>query len=151
MTKIRKPLSEEFILSYILTKIDEDEIKSVTGKTISHFRKCSDPDDQEHHIHFSDCVKLDLLMQRKKLGTPFLDNYALLMKNEHKKVNEFDNILSILANIGGRVGHLMDTTNEAMQPTSEDGQTISNTEKDEIYKSILDVEEKIAKLKITLK
>ena len=46
MTKLRKPLSIEFVLSQLLTKITDEEINLSTNKSMSHFRKCSDPDDK---------------------------------------------------------------------------------------------------------
>ena len=74
MTKLREPLTIERILSQAISKLDENEIKNITSKSISHFRKCSDPDDRDHNLHFNDAVMLDILMQRKSLGTHFIDN-----------------------------------------------------------------------------
>ena len=45
----------------------------------------------------------------------------------------------------------MDTTHDAMSPNSPMGKEISKTEKDQIYKAINEVEEKIAKLKLSIK
>ena len=81
MTKLREPLTIEHILSQSISKLDENEIKNITGKSISHFRKCSDPDDKDHTLHFNDAVMLDILMQRKPLGTPFIDNFSLLLED----------------------------------------------------------------------
>ena len=50
MTKIRNPLSIENVLSSMISKLDEDEVKNLTNKSISHFRKCSDPDDKDHNL-----------------------------------------------------------------------------------------------------
>jgi hypothetical protein len=82
MTKIREPLTVEHILSLVISKLDKDEIKVITNKSISHFRKCSDPDDNDHKLHYNDAIKLDILMQRKALGTPFVDNFSLLLSSE---------------------------------------------------------------------
>ena len=71
MTKLRKPLSIEFALNQALTKLNANEVKNSTGKTISHFRKCGDADDKDHNISFSDAIKLDILLQQRKLGTLF--------------------------------------------------------------------------------
>ena len=59
MTKIREPLSIEKILKDLISKLKENEIKEFTGKSISHFRKCSDPDDKDHNLHLSDAIKLE--------------------------------------------------------------------------------------------
>jgi len=73
MTKLREPHSIEFALNQVLKKLKDEEIKKSTGKSISHFRKCGDADDKDHNIGLSDAIKLDILLQQKKLGTPLLD------------------------------------------------------------------------------
>ena len=151
MTKLREPLTVENILSQVINKLDENEIKNITNKSISHFRKCSDSDDKDHNLHFVDAVKLDILMQRKSFGTPFIDNFSLLIEDEFDKINVYENVASTLIKIGGRMGNLMDITQQAMSPDSQMGQGISKKEKDQIYKAINEVEEKIAKLKLSVK
>ena len=151
MTKIREPLTVEHILSQVINKLDEKEIKNITNKSISHFRKCSDSDDKDHNLHFVDAVKLDILMQRKSLGTPFIDNFSLLIEDEFDKINVYENVASTLIKIGGRMGNLMDITQQAMSPDSQRGEEISKKEIDQIYKAINEVEEKIAKLKMSVK
>ena len=151
MTKLRKPLSIESILSGVIKDLNEDNVKELTGKSLSHFRKCSDPDDKDHSIHFSDAIKLDILLQKKKFGTPFLDNFTLNLDKEFKKINDYENISNTLLKIGGRIGNLMDITTEAIHPESPDGELISKIEKDQIFKAISDLEEKIAKLKLSIR
>ena len=85
MTKLREPLTVEHVLSQVISKLEEDEVKNITNKSISHFRKCSDPDDKDHNLQFNDAVMLDILMQRKSLGTPFVDNFSLLLEYEFNK------------------------------------------------------------------
>ena len=151
MTKIRNPLSIENVLSSMISKLDEDEVKNLTNKSISHFRKCSDPDDKDHNLYLSDAIKLDILMQRSLLGTPLIDNFQLFLDNEFKKVNSFENIENTVLKVGGRVGDLMDVVQEAMDPDSPLGKDLSKKEKDLISKSIIELEEKIAKLKMSIK
>ena len=151
MTKLREPLTVEHILSQVISKLDENEIKNITSKSISHFRKCSDPDDKDHNLHFNDAVMFDILMQRKSLGTPFMDNFSLLLEDEFNKINVYENVASTLMKIGGRVGNLMDIAENAMSPDSQMGKEISKQEKDLIYKAINEVEEKIAKLKLSIR
>ena len=151
MTKIRNPLSIENVLSNMLSKLNDDEVKNITGKSISHFRKCSDPDDKDHNLYLSDAIKLDILMQRSLLGTPLMDNFQLFLDNEFKKVNSFENLENTLLKVGGRVGDLMDVVQEAMDPDSPLGKDLSKKEKDLISKSIIELEEKIAKLKMSIK
>ena len=151
MTKLREPLSIEFTLSQVLPKLEDEEIKKATGNSISHFRKCGDADDKDHNIHFADAIKLDVLLQKKKLGTPFLDHLNFMLEYELRKINEYENISSVLINIGGRIGNLMDITQEAINPEGESGSNISNEEKQKIFKAVNEVEEKIAKLKLSVK
>ena len=151
MTKLREPHSIEFALNQALTKLKDEEIKKSTGKSISHFRKCGDADDKDHNIALSDAIKLDILLQQKKLGTPLLDYFNLKLDYELRKINEYENISSVLINIGGRIGNLMDITQEAIDPASPQGSSISNQEKQEIFKAVSEVEEKIAKLKLSVK
>tara|TARA_B100001939_G_scaffold269601_1_gene237272 strand:- start:587 stop:1042 length:456 start_codon:yes stop_codon:yes gene_type:complete len=151
MTKIRNPLSIENVLSNMISKLDEDEVKNLTNKSISHFRKCSDPDDKDHNLYLSDAIKLDIIMQRNSLGTPLMDNFQIMLDEEFKKVNSFENLENTLLKVGGRVGNLMDVVQEAMDPESPLGKDLSKREKDLIAKSIIELEEKIAKLKMSIK
>ena len=151
MTKIRNPLSVENVLSNMISKLNEDEVKNLTNKSISHFRKCSDPDDKDHNLHLGDAIKLDIIMQRNSLGTPLMDNFQIMLDEEFKKVNSFENLENTLLKVGGRVGDLMDVVQEAMNPDSALGKDLSKKEKDLINKSIIELEEKIAKLKISIK
>ena len=151
MTKLREPLTVEHVLSQVINKLEEDEVKNITNKSISHFRKCSDSDDKDHNLHYIDAIKLDILMQRKSLGTPFIDNFSLTLEDEFNKVNVYENVASTLIKIGGRVGNLMDTTHDAMSPDSPMRKEISKIEKDQIYKAINEVEEKISKLKLSIR
>jgi len=151
MTKIRNPLSIENVLSSMISKLDEDEVKNLTNKSISHFRKCSDPDDKDHNLYLGDAIKLDIIMQRNSLGTPLMDNFQIMLDEEFKKVNSFENLENTLLKVGGRVGDLMDVVQEAMNPDSALGKDLSKKEKDLINKSIIELEEKIAKLKISIK
>ena len=151
MTKIRNPLSVENVLSNMISKLNEDEVKNLTNKSISHFRKCSDPDDKDHNLYLVDAIKLDIIMQRNSLGTPLMDNFQIMLDDEFKKINSFENLESTLLKVGGRVGDLMDVVQEAMNPDSALGKDLSKKEKDLINKSIIELEEKIAKLKISIK
>ena len=135
----------------MISKLDEDEVKNLTNKSISHFRKCSDPDDKDHNLYLSDAIKLDVIMQRNSLGTPLMDNFQIMLDEEFKKVNSFENLENTLLKVGGRVGNLMDVVQEAMDPESPLGKDLSKKEKDLIAKSIIELEEKIAKLKMSIK
>ena len=151
MTKIREPLSIEKILKDLIGKLKENEIKEFTGKSISHFRKCSDPDNKDHNLHLDDAIKLDILSLRSQNGSPFLDNIELIIDQEFNELEKLKDVSRILNNIGGRIGNLMDVTEQATSPESQKGTEISTKEKDNIFKAISEVEEKIAKLKLSVK
>ena len=151
MTKLREPHSIEFALNQALTKLKDEEIKKSTGKSISHFRKCGDADDKDHNIGLSDAIKLDILLQQKKLGTPLLDCFNFKLDYELRKMNEYENVSSVLINIGGRIGNLMDITQEAIEPSGPRGSNITKEEKQKIFKAVSEVDEKIAKLKLSIK
>tara|TARA_X000000368_G_C22571862_1_gene511132 strand:+ start:37 stop:492 length:456 start_codon:yes stop_codon:yes gene_type:complete len=151
MTKMREPLTIEKILKDVINKHKESEIKEFTGKSISHFRKCSDPDDKDHNLHLSDAIKLDILSLRSQKGSPFLDNISLIVNKEFTDMEKLEDVSRNLINIGGRIGNLMDTTEKALHPQSPKGEKISTREKDKIFSAIAEVEEKIAKLKLSIK
>ena len=148
---MREPLTIEKILKDVINKHKESEIKEFTGKSISHFRKCSDPDDKDHNLHLSDAIKLDILSLRSQKGSPFLDNISLIVNKEFTDMEKLEDVSRNLINIGGRIGNLMDTTEKALHPQSPKGQKISTREKDKIFSAIAEVEEKIAKLKLSIK
>ena len=52
----RKLLSLELALKNIIKELKKDEIKEITGKSESHFRKCTDEQDLDHNIHHLDSV-----------------------------------------------------------------------------------------------
>ena len=90
-------------------------------------------------------------MYKKKLGTPLLDYFNLSLDYGLKNINEYENVSNVLINIGGRIGNLMDITQEAINPKSNEGSNITELEKQKIFKAILEVEEKISKLKLSIK
>tara|TARA_A100000164_G_scaffold134943_1_gene119756 strand:+ start:75 stop:530 length:456 start_codon:yes stop_codon:yes gene_type:complete len=151
MTKLREPLSVEKILKSIISKLKENEIEEFTGKSISHFRKCSDPDDKDHNLHLNDAIKLDVLSVKSQKGTPFLDHISLIINKEFSDMDKLEDVSRNLINIGGRIGNLMDITDKALHPGSPKGEEISKREKDNIFNAISEVEDKIAKLKLSIK
>ena len=151
MTKIREPLSIEKILKDSISKLNEKEIESFTGKSISHFRKCSDPDDKDHNLHLADAIKIDVLSIKSQNRSPFLDNMSLIIENEFITNKNIEDVSRILNLIGGRIGNLMDTAEKAMHPDGPMGIEVSKQERDNVFNAISEVEEKIAKLKLSVK
>ena len=90
-------------------------------------------------------------MLKSQRGTPFLDNISLIIDREFSSQEKAEDVSKNLINIGGRIGNLMDVVQNALDPNSPGGIEISVKEKDNIYKAISEVEEKIAKLKLAIK
>ena len=151
MTKLREPLTVEHVLSQVINKLEENEVKNITNKSISHFRKCSDPDDKDHNLHLSDAIKIDVLSLKSQNRSPFLDNMSLIIESEFINDQNVEDVSRILNLIGGRIGNLMDTAEKALHPDGPMGMDISKLERDNVFNAISEVEEKIAKLKISLK
>ena len=64
--------------------------------------------------------------------------------------NQSENVTSSLISMGARLGRLMETTQEALDPKSPGGAKIDKMEKQKIYKAIADVEKRIVELKIAI-
>lgn len=146
----REFLSIEQALKEIIRKLESEEIKSATGKSESALRKCSDENDLEHHLHLKDAIELDVACMRRGLGHPLLSAHEILVEKSLKNKNDMENITTSLINIGGRIGHLMEVTQKAIDPNSEGGTAVSKQEKEDIYKAINELEEKIANLKLSI-
>ena len=73
-----------------------------------------------------------------------------LIERCKSKTSEYDNITSSLLNIGGRIGSLMEKIKDYTHIHSEGGIRLTKREKDEIYKSIASLEEKIITLKMAV-
>jgi hypothetical protein len=99
----------------------------------------------------NDAINLDIIMLKSQRGTPFIDNINLIIENEFNAQERVEDVSKNLLNIGGRIGNLMDVAQNALDPDSPDGIEISTKEKDNIYRAITEVEEKIAKLKLSIK
>ena len=116
----RKLLSLELPLKNIIKELKKDEIKKITGKSESHFRKCTDEGDLDHNIHHSDSVKLDLEFRRRKLGSPMLEAHESLLEAAALKLGKLDNTSNTLIDISAKIGRLMEATKDAIDVESVD-------------------------------
>lgn len=144
---VRDFLSIEQALKAIIKDIKNEGFKEATGKSESHFRKCSDVTDENHHIHHQDSIDIDRYCATRGMGTPMLDIHEAILEAEKLKNKKIENVSETLITIGARIGKLMDTTQKAIDPSSQDGKDLSQSEKDKIHKAIREVEAKILKLK----
>ena len=143
----RKLLSLELALKNIIKELKKDEIKKITGKSESHFRKCTDEQDLDHNIHHADSIKLDLEFRRRKLGSPMLEAHESMLEAADLKLGKLDNTSNTLIDISAKIGRLMEATKDAIEVDSEGGTKFSKNEKEKINVAIEEVEKKILTLK----
>ena len=145
----RKLISLEGALKEIIKDLKSEALKDVTGKTESHFRKCSDENDTQD-IHHIDSIKIDIECLKRGLGSPMLTAHEDMLEATNPEYKNLDNASNTLINIGAKIGRLMETTQKAINPEGESGQKISETERKHISKAITDVEDKILQLRVII-
>jgi len=145
----RKLISLEGALKEVIKDLKSEAFKDVTGKTESHFRKCSDENDTQD-IHHIDSIKIDIECLKRGLGNPMLTAHEDMLEATNPEYRNLDNASNTLINIGAKIGRLMETTQKAINPKGESGQKISETEKKHISKALNDVEDKILELKLII-
>jgi hypothetical protein len=149
MTIPREFHSVEQALKEVIKDL-KNKVKDITGKTESHFRKCSDESDHDHHVYHADSIKLDIECMREGLGSPMLSAHQYQIDKALTSGKNLENITTSLIDTGARIGRLMEVTKLALDANSSAGKAISKMEKEQIYKSIRDVEEKISNLKLSI-
>ena len=145
----RKLISLEGALKEVIKDLKSEALKDVTGKTESHFRKCSDENDTQD-IHHIDSIKIDIECLKRGLGNPMLTAHEDMLEATNPEYKNLDNASNTLINIGAKIGRLMETTQKAINPEGESGQKISETERKHISKAITDVEDKILQLRMII-
>jgi hypothetical protein len=145
----RKLVSLEIALKEIIKDLKDEGLKKATGKSESHFRKCSDENDTQD-IHHIDSIKIDIECLKRGLGSPMLTAHEDLLEATSSEYKNLNNASTILINIGAKIGRLMEATQSAINPEGEGGHKISESEKKHITKAINDVEDKILELKLLI-
>ena len=145
----RKLVSLEIALKEVIKDLKTDALKDATGKSESHFRKCSDENDTQD-IHHIDSIKIDIECLKRGLGNPMLTAHEDMLEATNPEYKNLDNASNTLINIGAKIGRLMETTQKAINPKGESGKKISETEKKHISKALNDVEDKILELKLII-
>ena len=146
----RKLISLELALKEIIKDLKDEGLKKATNKSESHFRKCSDENDDDHNIHHKDSIAIDRECIKRGLGTPMLTAHENMLETTHPKLKKLENVSHTLIDIGARIGRLMETTQDAITPSGESGQKISDAEKNNISKAINNAEDKILELKLLI-
>ena len=145
----RKLISLEGALKEVIKNLKNEALKDATGKSESHFRKCSDENDTQD-IHHIDSIKIDIECLKRGLGSPMLTAHEDMLEATNPEYKNLDNASNTLINIGAKIGRLMETTQKAINPEGESGQKISETERKHISKAITDVEDKILQLRMII-
>ena len=146
----RKLISLEGALKEVIKDLKSEALKDATGKSESHFRKCSDENDTQD-IHHIDSIKIDIeCLKRGYTYAPMLAAHEDMLEATKSEYKNLDNASNTLINIGAKIGRLMETTQKAINPEGESGQKISETEKKHISKALNDVEDKILELKLII-
>jgi len=146
----RKLISLEGALKEVIKNLKNEALKDATGKSESHFRKCSDENDTQD-IHHIDSIKIDIeCLKRGYTYAPMLTAHEDMLEATKSEYKNLDNASNTLINIGAKIGRLMETTQKAINPEGESGQKISETEKKHISKALNDVEDKILELKLII-
>ena len=146
----RKLVSLEIALKETIKDLKDEGLKKATGKSESHFRKCSDEKDSDHNIHHKDSVAIDIESLKRGFGSPMLTAHEDLLEATSPEYKNLDNTSTTLINIGAKIGRLMEATQLAINPEGEGGRKISESEKKHITKAINDVEDKILELKLLI-
>jgi len=147
MTVVRDFGTIEQALAHSLKHLKEDEVKVATGKSLSHFRKCSDQSNKDNVLHLEDAIKLDIILDRINEGTPLLNTFLHVIDKKRSESNKESSISHSIMQIVSRIGKLTDVTEKALDPDSPGGTSLNAQEKDKIYKALKEVEARIASLK----
>ena len=76
----RKLVSLEIALKEIIKDLKDEGLKKATGKSESHFRKCSAENDFDHNIHHKDSVAIDIESLKRGFGSPMLTAHEDLLE-----------------------------------------------------------------------
>jgi len=145
---IRKLISLELAIKNCIKDLKNEGLKEATGKSESHFRKCSDENNKDNNIHHKDSIEIDKACLKNGFGSPMLTAHESILEAEKIKLRKSENTSNTLINIGAKIGRLMEATQKATEDDSEMGDKLSQKEKELIHKSIDEVEEKILQLKV---
>ena len=155
MPKIRKIASIERGLEEVVQSLTEEEIKQAINKGASYVRKCSDPqpdnDGVKRNIDHVDSVKLDIKCIEKGISPPLLTAHQFIIdqaKSEHK--TNLGDVSNMLVKFSILEGELNKVVIEATDPTSPDGEKMTDLEKKKVFEAIKKIEDKILKIKLAI-
>jgi hypothetical protein len=145
----RKPYSFERVLKDLADDIGYENIETVIEKKRKAIEHISNPNFKDRQLHIQDGLELDIHCKKLGKGTPFLTAYETLLRKEiaeQKDTPPSDEIMNNLLRLGESIGDIMETTRIAL-----DDDDINESEKEKISIEVVNLEKKIAELKLKLK
>ena len=144
----RKPYSFERVLKDLADDIGYDNIETVIEKKRKAIEHISNPNFKDRQLHIQDGLELDIHCKRIGKGTPFLTAYETLLRKEianRKDHDPSDEIINNLLRLGESIGDVMEETRKAL-----DDDKVDENEKEQISIEVIELEKKIAELKLKL-
>jgi len=144
----RKPYSFERVLKDLADDIGYDSIETVIEKKRKAIEHISNPNFKDRQLHIQDGLELDIHCKKLGKGTPFLTAYETLLRKEIAKQKDHgssDEIIDNLLRLGESIGDIMEETRNAL-----DDDKVDEDEKEQISIEVIELEKKIAELKLKL-
>ena len=144
----RKPYSFERVLKDLADDIGYDNIETVIEKKRKAIENISNPNFKDRQLHIQDGLELDIHCKKIGKGTPFLTAYETLLRKEienRKDHDSTDEIINNLLRLGESIGDVMEETRKAL-----DDDKVDEKEKEKISIEVIELEKKIAELKLKL-
>ena len=144
----RNPYSFERVLKDLADDIGYNNIEAVIDKKRKAIEHISNPNFKDRQLHIQDGLELDIHCKKIGKGTPFLTAYETLLRKEITAQNNrgtSDEIINNLLRLGESIGDVMEETRKAL-----DDDKIDDIEKENISIEVIELENKIAELKLKL-
>jgi len=144
----RKPYSFERVLKDLADDIGYDSIETIIEKKRKAIEHISNPNFKDRQLHIQDGLELDIHCKKLGKGTPFLTAYETLLRKEIAKQKDHgssDEIIDNLLRLGESIGDIMEETRNAL-----DDDKVDEDEKEQISIEVIELEKKIAELKLKL-
>ena len=145
MTKLRRPASIHSALAGAINALSPEDIKAITGKSMSFLYQCAD-EDNERNITWEDAARLQAFMERHNIPHQFdiaLDNKISDLNHEDHKPTDLH---TGIAQFTKHAGDLADLILEATSESSPSGKNISDCEMRALAEALAPLEALIKRL-----
>lgn len=148
MTKTRRPMTEHRAIALAIGHLSDMDIHDATGKSVSLFRQCSDPDISTHNISFVDAAKLAGKLVQIGEVEHFTEAFRhLTRKYSGNKAVEIDDVDAIVSTLSG-CQMVAEAIRASRCPNGPGGRERTPAERDEIIGHAADL---IAELRKTIR